>query len=81
MSILNRLSRLEQTLAPRAGTDGPPCEVCGAPDSAIVYEGPHIRLVPDEDDDPTCEGCGRVLDRETERPIVAGVLFRIIRGK
>jgi hypothetical protein len=81
MSVQTRLDRLEQALAPRVGTDGPHCDVCGAPDSAIVYEGMHFRIVPDEEDDPTCAGCGRMLDRESGRPILAKWLMRLVRAK
>lgn len=80
MSLQRRLTRLEETLIPKQHNLGEPCEVCGAPDTSIVYEGVHMRIVPDEDDDPTCVECGRALDRESGRPIHAQVLVRIVRA-
>lgn len=81
MSLQRRLTRLEESLIPRQHNLGEPCEVCGAPDTSIVYEGVHMRLVPDEDDDPICVECGRTLDRDSGRPIHAMVLVRIVRAE
>lgn len=81
MSVQRRLTRLEESLIPKQLDLGEPCEVCGAPDTTIVYEGLHMRLVPDEDDDPTCDACGRALDREFGRPIHAQVFVRIVRAQ
>ena len=81
MNLNRRLARLEQSLIPKQHDLGPPCGSCGAPESTIVYEGIHMRLVPDEDDDPTCIECGRALDRESGRPIYARKIVRIVRAK
>lgn len=81
MNLQRRLTRLEETLIPKQHDLGEPCEVCGAPESTIIYEGLHMRLVPDEDDDPICVECGRALDRDSGRPISANVLVRIVRAQ
>jgi len=80
MSLQSRLACLEQELAPRA-KHGPPCDVCGAPESAIVYPGVHMQIVPDPEEALICEGCGRALDEETGRPIEAGIVVRLIRAQ
>ena len=81
MSLQRWLRRLEETLIPKPNDLGEPCEVCGAPDTSIVHDGLHMRLVPDEDEDPTCDACGRALDRESGRPIHAQVLVRFVRAQ
>lgn len=80
MNVLRRLENLESALN-RAPADGrEPCEVCGAPENAIRFEGLHLMLVPDPLLDRECEACGRAIDPESGKPIVAPMIVKLIRA-
>lgn len=81
MSLQNRLARLEQSMRPAVQDREPPCDVCGAPESTIIYCGLHFITVPDPDNEPKCPECGRWLDDATGRPIKAQQLVCFIRAK
>jgi hypothetical protein len=80
MNLQHRLARLEQSMRPTVQDRDPPCGVCGAPESTIIYRGIHIIMVPDPDNEPVCPGCGRWLDDATGRPVRAQMFIRLIRG-
>lgn len=81
MTLRQRLSSLERALTPRAPDHGPECDTCGAPGEALVFGGLHCVLVPEPSDDRDCPDCGRALDPETSRPIVAPCIIKIIRAE
>lgn len=81
MSITARLASLESALnqSPRDGLE--PCERCGAPDHAIRFDGLQIVLIPDGSMDRDCAHCGRAIDPDSGRPIVAPFVVKIIRSE
>lgn len=50
------------------------------PENAIRFEGLLIMLVPDPSLDQQCEACGRALDLESGKPIVAQTIVKLIRA-
>ena len=80
MSITARLASLESALNQCPGDGLEPCEHCGAPENAIRFEGLHLMLVPDPLLDRECEACGRAIDPESGKPIVAKTIVKLIRA-
>lgn len=78
MNIQRRLDQLEAALNRGDGIE--PCEVCGAPSNAIRSEGVHAVIIPDDAADRDCAACGRPIDPETGKPIVAPTIIKIIRA-
>lgn len=80
MSITARLASLESALnqSPNDGLE--PCEHCGAPDHAIRFDGLRIVLIPNPAMDRDCEHCGRVIDPDSGKPIVAPCVVKVLRA-
>lgn len=80
MSITARLASLESALNQSPSDGLQPCEHCGAPEHAIRFDGLRIVLIPNPAMDRDCEHCGRAIDPESGKPIVAPMIVKLIRA-
>lgn len=71
-----RLDRIYAALQPEAADPGPPCDVCGAPGTTRCT-ALHVVL---ETEVQECEGCERLIENRTGRPIYAEHLIVLVRG-